>query len=46
MTAYLEHANITVPNIDAAIEFLKVIEPHIEVRPGRREPIPEAGVLL
>jgi catechol 2,3-dioxygenase-like lactoylglutathione lyase family enzyme len=32
MTTYLEHANITVPDIDAAIAFLKVIEPVMEVR--------------
>jgi catechol 2,3-dioxygenase-like lactoylglutathione lyase family enzyme len=32
MTTYLEHANITVPDIDAAIAFLKVIEPAMEVR--------------
>jgi catechol 2,3-dioxygenase-like lactoylglutathione lyase family enzyme len=32
MTAYLEHANITVPDIDAAIAFLKVVEPQMEVR--------------
>lgn len=32
MTAYLEHANITVPGIDAAIAFLKVVEPEITVR--------------
>jgi catechol 2,3-dioxygenase-like lactoylglutathione lyase family enzyme len=28
---YLEHANLTVPDIDAAIEFLKTIDPQIEV---------------
>ncbi len=28
MVAYLEHANITVPDIDAAIAFLKVVEPN------------------
>lgn len=32
MTAYLEHANITVPDIDAAIAFLQVIEPDLVVR--------------
>jgi catechol 2,3-dioxygenase-like lactoylglutathione lyase family enzyme len=32
MTAYLEHANITVPDIDAAIAFLQVIEPRLIVR--------------
>ena len=31
MTAYLEHANLTVPDIEAAIAFLKVVEPQIEV---------------
>jgi catechol 2,3-dioxygenase-like lactoylglutathione lyase family enzyme len=29
---YLEHANITVPDIDAAIAFLKVVDSEIEVR--------------
>jgi catechol 2,3-dioxygenase-like lactoylglutathione lyase family enzyme len=32
MAAYLEHANITVPDIDAAIAFLQVIEPNLAVR--------------
>jgi catechol 2,3-dioxygenase-like lactoylglutathione lyase family enzyme len=32
MVAFLEHANITVPDIDAAIEFLRVIEPRLAVR--------------
>ena len=32
MTAYLEHANITVPSIDAAIEFLQAVEPNFVVR--------------
>jgi hypothetical protein len=32
MVAYLEHANITVPDIDAAIAFLKVVEPTFIVR--------------
>ena len=32
MVAYLEHANITVPDIDAAIAFLKVVEPAFTVR--------------
>jgi catechol 2,3-dioxygenase-like lactoylglutathione lyase family enzyme len=31
MTAYIEHANITVPDIDAAIEFLQTIAPQIKV---------------
>lgn len=30
--AYLEHANITVPSIDAAIEFLLLVEPEFKVR--------------
>ena len=32
MTAYLEHANVTVADIDATIEFLKAIEPGFTVR--------------
>ena len=32
MSAYLEHANVTVPDIDAAIAFLQVIEPDLVVR--------------
>ena len=32
MTAYLEHANITVPDIDAAIAFLTTVEPTFRVR--------------
>ena len=32
MGTYLEHANITVPDIDAAIEFLRVIDPSVRVR--------------
>ncbi len=32
MATYLEHANITVPDIDAAIAFLKVVEPDFVVR--------------
>lgn len=32
MVAYLEHANLTVPDIDAAIAFLKVVEPAFNVR--------------
>lgn len=32
MTAFIEHINITVPDIDAAIAFLKIVEPQIEVR--------------
>lgn len=30
--SYLEHANITVPNIDAAIAFLQIINPSLMVR--------------
>jgi len=32
MATYLEHANITVPDIDAAISFLMVIDPTFKVR--------------
>ena len=32
MIAYLEHANITVPDVDAAISFLKIVEPAFEIR--------------
>jgi catechol 2,3-dioxygenase-like lactoylglutathione lyase family enzyme len=32
MTAFIEHVNMTVPDIGAAIAFLKVVEPQIEVR--------------
>ena len=32
MSAYLEHANITVPDMDAAIEFLLTVEPAFLVR--------------
>lgn len=32
MSAYLEHANITVPSIDAAIEFLLLVDPTFFVR--------------
>ena len=32
MVSYLEHANITVPDIDAAIRFLKLVDPDFEVR--------------
>lgn len=32
MTIYLEHANITVPNIDEAIDFLITLEPTFYVR--------------
>jgi catechol 2,3-dioxygenase-like lactoylglutathione lyase family enzyme len=32
MSTYLEHANITVPDIDAAIRFLKLVDPDFVVR--------------
>lgn len=32
MTAYLEHANVTVPNIDDTIKFLLTMEPAFAVR--------------
>ena len=32
MTTYLEHANVTVPSIDAAIEFLMTVDPSFAVR--------------
>jgi hypothetical protein len=32
MPTYLEHANITVPDIDAAIRFLKLVDPEFVVR--------------
>ena len=32
MTIYLEHANITVPDIDAATAFLQAIDPALRVR--------------
>ena len=38
MTTYLEHANITVSDIDATIEFLKVIEPDFIVRHDETPP--------
>lgn len=40
MNAFLEHANITVPDIDAAIAFLKVVEPQIEIR---HDEVPEGS---
>ena len=40
MTPYLEHANITVPDIDAAIAFLQTIDPSIGVR---RDAVSQAG---
>lgn len=32
MVAYLEHANIAVPDLDAAMAFLQVVEPTFAVR--------------
>jgi catechol 2,3-dioxygenase-like lactoylglutathione lyase family enzyme len=32
MVAYLEHVNMTVPDIDAATAFLRVVEPALTVR--------------
>ena len=32
MAAYLEHANITVPDVDAAIQFLRALDDSIQVR--------------
>lgn len=32
MATYLEHANVTVPSIDAAIEFLMLVDPNFVVR--------------
>lgn len=40
MTAYLEHANVTVPDVDAAIEFLRALEPEFVVR---QDKTPEGG---
>lgn len=34
----IEHANITVPDIDAAIAFLKVVAPDFEVRKDATDP--------
>lgn len=38
MTARIEHANLTVPDIDAAIRFLKAVEPDYEIMADRRSP--------
>lgn len=38
MAIYLEHANITVPDIDQAIAFLQVIEPSFYVRQDKSPP--------
>ena len=35
---YLEHANITVPDIDAATEFLRVIDPDLTIRHDEKPP--------
>ncbi len=32
MGTYLEHANITVPDVDAAIAFLRALDPALQVR--------------
>ncbi|MFZ6756146.1 VOC family protein [Undibacterium sp. Ji50W] len=32
MSTYLEHANLTVPNIEQAIDFLRTVEPDFKVR--------------
>ncbi len=37
-TTYLEHANLTVPDIDKAIEFLQTLEPSFYVRQDQTEP--------
>lgn len=31
----IEHANITVPDIDAAIDFIKIVAPDFQVRMDR-----------
>lgn len=38
MSAYLEHANVTVPSIDDAIEFLQTIDPSFVVRHDETPP--------
>ena len=38
METYLEHANVTVPSIDAAIEFLLTIDPKFTVRRDETPP--------
>ena len=38
MTTYLEHANMTVPDVDAAIAFLKAIDPTFTVRHDETPP--------
>ena len=40
MTTYLEHANITVPDVDAAIVFLRTLDPTLRVR---RDETPGSG---
>ena len=36
MKIYLEHANITVPDLDEAITFLTTVDPEFKVRHGAR----------
>ena len=38
MATYLEHANLTVPHIDAALEFLQAVEPTFVVRHDETPP--------
>ncbi|MHC5009366.1 MAG: VOC family protein [Planctomycetota bacterium] len=38
MAVYLEHANITVPDVDAAIAFLRTIDPALRVRHDETPP--------
>lgn len=40
MRTYLEHANITVPDVDAAIAFLLTLQPEFKVR---QDKTPEGG---
>ena len=42
----IEHANITVPDIDAAIAFLKVVAPDFEVRKMLPTHVDTAGYTL
>lgn len=32
MMTKIEHVNITVPDIDAAVKFLKIVAPDVEIR--------------
>lgn len=38
MASYLEHANITVPDVEAAIRFLKTIDPTFRIRHDEKPP--------